>query len=83
MCCSVCALVREGLGVGVVNPLTAIDYVDGGVAIRSLEKATAFTSVLVLPPGKPLSKLAQQLLATLRQQLEIDLAKAHALTAVA
>jgi DNA-binding transcriptional LysR family regulator len=76
---SVCALVREGLGVGVVNPLTAIDYVGERLVVRALDCAAEFTSVLIIPPGKPLSKAAQTLLATMRVQLACDLARGQEL----
>jgi DNA-binding transcriptional LysR family regulator len=76
---SVCALVREGLGLGVVNPLTAIDYIGERLLVRPLERAAEFTSVLVIPPGKPLSKSAQALIAVLREQLVVDLARSHEL----
>ncbi len=71
---SVCALVRAGLGVGVVNPLTALDYAGPDLALRQLEQAANFTSVLVLPPGKPLSSIARQLISAMHSQLERDLA---------
>ena len=72
---SVCALVRAGLGVGVVNPLTALDYAGPTLALRPLEQAADFTSLLVLPPGKPLSAVARQLISAMHSQLEEDLAQ--------
>ncbi len=71
---SVCALARVGLGVGVVNPLTALDYMGAELVVRPLERATDFTSVLVIPLGKPLTSAARQLISAMRSQLEADLA---------
>ena len=71
---SVCALVRAGLGVGVVNPLTALDYLGAELVARPLQRAMDFTSVLVIPLGKPLSSIARQLISAMRSQLEEDLA---------
>jgi DNA-binding transcriptional LysR family regulator len=71
---SVCALVRAGLGVGVVNPLTALDYLGAELVARPLQRATDFTSVLVIPLGKPLSSIARQLISAMHSQLEEDLA---------
>ncbi len=31
---SICAMVRAGAGISVVNPLTALDYADSGVVVR-------------------------------------------------
>lgn len=70
---SVCALVRAGLGVGVVNPLTALDYMGTELVVRPLQRATDFTSVLVIPLGKPLSSIARQLISAMHSQLEADL----------
>jgi DNA-binding transcriptional LysR family regulator len=71
---SVCALVRAGLGVGVVNPLTALDYLGAELVVRPLQRATDFTSVLVIPLGKPLASIARQLISAMHSQLEADLA---------
>ena len=70
---SVCALVRAGLGVGVVNPMTALDFAGPDIALRPLQLAADFTSVLVLPPGKPLSNVARLLISAMHSQYEDDL----------
>jgi DNA-binding transcriptional LysR family regulator len=73
---SVCAMVREGLGVGVVNPLTALDYAGSDVVLRPLASAAEFTSLLVIPPGRPLSNAARLLISAMRSQLALDLSQA-------
>jgi DNA-binding transcriptional LysR family regulator len=75
---SVCAMVREGLGVGIVNPLSAIDYAGRDLVLRPLASATEFTSLLVIPPGRPLSGAARSLISAMRSQLAIDLSAAAA-----
>jgi DNA-binding transcriptional LysR family regulator len=53
---SVCAMVREGVGLAIVNPLTALDY--AGRACRSAASAFPCRSVnLVKPLHRPLSRL--------------------------
>jgi DNA-binding transcriptional LysR family regulator len=46
---SVCALVREGLGVAVVNPLTALALREQGLVIRPLAVSIPFHVAVVLP----------------------------------
>ncbi len=69
---SVCELALQGLGVGLVNPITALDYVDRGLIVRRLSVDVQFACVLVLPSGRVLSKTAQSFLATMRHQLAQD-----------
>ena len=40
---SICAMVKAGVGLSVVNPLTALDYVNSGVAIRRFSVDVPFT----------------------------------------
>ena len=69
---SVCEMALQGLGIGLVNPITALDYVDRGLVVRHLSVNVQFACVLVLPSGKVLSKSAQAFLATMRHQLAED-----------
>jgi DNA-binding transcriptional LysR family regulator len=69
---SVCELALAGLGVGVVNPITALDYAARGLAVRALTSNIAFKCLLVMPPAKVLSLPAQSLLAVMRVQLHAD-----------
>lgn len=69
---SVCELALQGLGVGLVNPITALDYVDRGLVVRRFALDVQFSCVLVLPNGRALSKTAQAFLATMRRQLAQD-----------
>lgn len=54
---SVCSFVREGLGIAVVNPLTALDFIGQNVHIRPLSVSIPFRVSLIYPehrPGNPL-----------------------------
>ncbi|QKJ88519.1 Transcriptional regulator [Paramixta manurensis] len=74
---SVCAMVKAGIGISVVNPLTALDYADSGVAIRRFSVAVPFTVSLIRPRHRPASALVeafsrhlQQHCGLFRQRLE-------------
>jgi DNA-binding transcriptional LysR family regulator len=69
---SVCELALLGQGIGMVNPITALDFAPRGLAIRSLSIEVPFSCVLVLPPGSPLSGVARDFLALMRKQLADD-----------
>jgi len=54
---SVCTFVRQGLGLAIVNPLTALDFVGRGLHIRPLTRSFPFRVNVVFPehrPGNPL-----------------------------
>lgn len=46
---AVCALVRQGLGVGIVNPLTALEMAGPGLAVRRMSVSIPFHVALVVP----------------------------------
>ncbi|MET3444512.1 DNA-binding transcriptional LysR family regulator [Variovorax paradoxus] len=69
---SVCEMAVRGLGVGLVNPITALDYADRGLVVRRLSVDVFFTCVLALPAGKVLSTTARDFLSLMRQQLAED-----------
>ncbi|AMO47341.1 DNA-binding transcriptional regulator LysR [Enterobacter sp. FY-07] len=54
---SVCAMVRAGVGISVVNPLTALDYAASGVAVRRFSIDVPFTVSLIRPLHRPASAL--------------------------
>lgn len=55
---SVCAMVRAGVGISVVNPLTALDYGESGVAVRRFS-VEVFTVSLIRPLHRPGSALVE------------------------
>lgn len=67
---SVCEMALQGLGVGVVNPITTLDYAARGLVIRRLAVDVNFTCLLAVPAGQALSGTARQCLAAMRRQLQ-------------
>jgi DNA-binding transcriptional LysR family regulator len=72
---SVCEMAMRGLGVGLVNPITALDYAERGLIVRKLSVDVLFTCVLAIPNAKLLSALAQSFLSEMRKQLAEDQAR--------
>ncbi|EDP8629153.1 LysR family transcriptional regulator [Salmonella bongori] len=54
---SVCAMVRAGVGVSVVNPLSALDYATSGITVRRFSIDVPFTVSLIRPLHRPASAL--------------------------
>ncbi len=69
---SVCELALRGLGVGLVNPITALDYADRGLVVRKFSSDVLFACLLALPAGKLLSTTARDFLSQMRLQLRDD-----------
>ena len=63
---SVCALVREGLGVAIVNPLTALALRGQGLVMRSLSVSIPFHVAVVLPVWRSENPLRGALLEGLQ-----------------
>ncbi|KAB8305380.1 LysR family transcriptional regulator [Erwinia endophytica] len=68
---SVCSMVRAGVGVSVVNPLTALDYVGSGVVIRRFSVDVPFTVSLIKPRHRPSSALVETFSKHLQQQVSL------------
>jgi len=56
---SVCAMVRAGVGISVVNPLTALDYASSEVTVRRFSIDVPFTVSLIRPVHRPSSALVE------------------------
>lgn len=69
---SVCEMALHGLGVGIVNPITALDYADRGLVVRKLSVDVGFSCLLAIPAGRVLSGTAKRFLALMRAQLQAD-----------
>lgn len=67
---SICAMARAGVGVSVVNPLTALDYIDSGIAVRRFSVDVPFTVSLVRPLHRPGSALVDAFVAHLQSSLD-------------
>ena len=66
---SICTMVKAGVGISIVNPLTALDYVNSGVVIRRFSIDVPFTVSLVRPLHRPTSALIETFSAHLQQNL--------------
>ncbi|EKU83059.1 LysR substrate-binding domain-containing protein [Massilia timonae] len=70
---SLCELVRNRIGVALVNPVTAVDYLDAGLVFRPFSERLEFTALTMWPAGRPLSPFARQMLGAMRARLQADM----------
>lgn len=71
---TICALVAQGLGVSIVNPIVARDFAHTGIVVRPLLPPTVFKSALLFPKHQPRSRLAVSFGQALRDALADELA---------
>lgn len=64
---AVCALVQQGLGLAIVNPLSALACAGPGLALRRFARSVPFRVNALLPQFRPAQPLALDLLACLRE----------------
>lgn len=64
---SVCTFVRQGLGLAIVNPLTALDFVGRGLHIRPLTRSFPFRVSVVFPEHRPGNPMVGALMESLRE----------------
>lgn len=64
---AVCALVRQGLGVSIVNPLTAWEWAGHGLHVRPFAESITFTMGLVLPQHRPSNPLVDTFVECLQR----------------
>lgn len=69
---TVCEFALVGVGIGLANPMVAIDYVERGLVVRPFALDVAFTCVLAFRPGTSMVKNAR-MLECMRLQLADDL----------
>lgn len=62
---TICAMVAAGIGVGLVNPLTAEPFLDRGLALRPFEPALHFRTLLLSPPHRPPSRIVEDFITEL------------------
>ena len=70
---SLCELVRNRIGVALVNPVTAVDYLDAGLVFRPFSERLEFTALTMWPAGRPLSPFVRQMLGAMRARLQTDM----------
>lgn len=68
---SICAMVREGVGLAIVNPLTALDYAHKGVHIRPFSVSIPFSVNIVRPIHRPPSRLVEVFQSELTEQAKL------------
>ena len=69
---TICELALAGIGIGLVNPIVAIDYIERGLVIRPFALNVLFSCVMVSHPGVLLSESSKTLLRCMRMQLADD-----------
>lgn len=69
---SVCELALRGVGIGMANPIVALDYAQRGLVLRPLSIDINFRSLLVFRAGVPLSENARELLMVMRNAMGRD-----------
>lgn len=69
---TVCELALAGVGIGLVNPIVAIDYIERGLIIRPFALNVLFSCVMVSRPGLLMSEAGKSLLRCMRIQLAED-----------
>ncbi|RYC23278.1 LysR family transcriptional regulator [Ciceribacter ferrooxidans] len=62
---SVCSMVSAGLGVSIINPLTAENHIGKGVVLRRLGVSVPYALVVWRPAKSSRSRLAERVIATL------------------
>ena len=65
---AVCAMVQQGLGLAIVNPLTALAEASDRLAVRRLAFSIPFTVAALRPLYRPPQPDVEPMLAALRQQ---------------
>jgi DNA-binding transcriptional LysR family regulator len=65
---SVCSFVRQGLGVAIVNPLTALDFAGRNLHIRPLAVSLPFRVSVVHPEHRPSHPLAGAFVCALQSE---------------
>ncbi|NYT58623.1 LysR family transcriptional regulator [Alcaligenaceae bacterium] len=70
---TVCCMVKDGLGVSIVNPLVAKDYIAGGLTIKPFSPRVDFPVYMLSPRHRPDSVLASRFADIVRTTLTQDL----------
>ncbi len=65
-----CGLVASGLGISIVDPFSALEYVGKGLVTRSFMPQVQFNVVLLRPAHRSLSQSAQQFVNEFRAELD-------------
>lgn len=67
---AVCATVNLGVGVAIVNPITALDYVGRGLQIRRFSHSISYCVSVVRPLHRPESSTVEHFVDSLRKNCQ-------------
>ncbi|QVM94201.1 LysR family transcriptional regulator [Pseudomonas sp. SORT22] len=67
---SVCAMVRQGLGVAIINPLSGLEAAQSGLPIRRLSVSVPYKVMLIRPDYRPASTVVERFCEVLRLQAQ-------------
>jgi DNA-binding transcriptional LysR family regulator len=65
---SVCAMVKQGLGVAIINPLSGLEAAHSGLSIRRLSVSVPYSVMLIRPEHRPSSAAVDLFCEALRAQ---------------
>ena len=66
---SICAMVNEGIGISIVNPITALDYQNKSLCLRPLSFKIPFTVSLIRPSHRPSSQLVDYFIQEMKNTI--------------
>lgn len=69
---TICAMVAAGIGIGLVDPLTAEPYLGRGLTLKPFEPALHFRTLLITPPNRIASRHLQEFISDLNRQLPVS-----------
>ena len=72
---TVCSLVQAGLGLGLINPLSAAPFLGRGVTLRPFGARVEFRTLLVLPAGLPVARKVSDCIAILQNETKQQIAR--------
>jgi DNA-binding transcriptional LysR family regulator len=72
---SVCSMVQEGIGLAIVNPLTALAFAGRGVALRKFSVSIPFRVNIVRPEYRPSTPLSDRFITVMKAEVESLLAR--------
>lgn len=64
---TICSMVAAGIGIGLVNPLTAEPYIGRGLTLRPFEPALHFRTLLITPPNRLPSRIIAEFIEELKR----------------
>lgn len=69
---TICAMVAAGVGIGLVDPLTAGIFEGRGLVLRPYEPGLYFRTLLILPPHRQSSRIVEEFIVALNDVLLQD-----------